>query len=55
MLYQFFKLKQNTDGRAQVFNGSLFAGIAATFFPPLLISLPFILVMILRLHYLREK
>lgn len=56
MLYQFFKLKQNTDGRAQVFNGSLFAGIAATFFPPLLISLPFLLVMILiiRPFYLRE-
>jgi hypothetical protein len=56
MLYQFFKLKQNTDGRAQVFNGSLFAGIAATFFPPLLISLPFILVMILiiRPFYFRE-
>ncbi len=56
MLYQFFKLKQNVDGRAQVFNGSLFAGIAATFFPPLLISLPFILVMILiiRPFYFRE-
>jgi hypothetical protein len=56
MLHQFFKLKQNTDGRAQVFNGSLFVGIAATFFPPLLISLPFILVMILiiRPFILRE-
>lgn len=56
MLYQFFKLKQNVDGRAQVFNGALFAGVAATFFPPLLISLPFIFVMILiiRPFYLRE-
>lgn len=56
MLYQFFKLKQNVDGRAQVFNGALFAGVAATFFPPLLISLPFIIVMILiiRPFYLRE-
>jgi hypothetical protein len=56
MLYQFFKLKQNVDGRAQVFNGSLFAGIAATFFPPLLISLPLIITMILiiRPFYLRE-
>jgi len=47
MLYQFFKLKQNSDGRAQVFNGALFAGIAATFFPPLLISWPFVFIMIL--------
>jgi hypothetical protein len=56
MLYQFFKLKQNVDGRAHVFNGALFAGVAATFFPPLLISLPFIITMILiiRPFYLRE-
>ncbi len=56
MLYQFFKLKQNIDGRAQVFNGALFAGVAATFFPPLLISLPFIITMVLiiRPFYLRE-
>jgi hypothetical protein len=56
MLYQFFNLKQNVDGRSQVFNGSLFAGIAATFFPPLLISLPFVLVMIwiIRPFYFRE-
>ncbi len=56
MLYQFFKLKQNVDGRAHVFNGALFAGIAATFFPPLLISLPFIITMVLiiRPFYLRE-
>lgn len=56
MLHQFFKLKQNTDGRAQVFNGSLFAGIAATFFPPLLILFPFITVMtlIIRPFSLRE-
>lgn len=56
MLFQFFKLKQNVDGRAQVFNGALFAGVAATFFPPLLISLPFIITMILiiRPFYLRE-
>jgi hypothetical protein len=56
MLYQFFKLKQNVDGRAHVFNGALFAGVAATFFPPLLISLPFIITMVLiiRPFYLRE-
>ena len=56
MLYEFFKLKQNIDGRAQVFNGALFAGVAATFFPPLLISLPFIITMILiiRPFHLRE-
>jgi len=56
MLNQFFRLKQNIDGRAQVFNGALFAGFAASFFPPLLISLPFIsiMVLIIRPFYFRE-
>ncbi|NBR13676.1 MAG: hypothetical protein EBU01_03740 [Crocinitomicaceae bacterium] len=47
MLYQFFKLKQNVDGRNEVFNGSFFAGLAATLYPPLLLSWIFILIMIL--------
>jgi hypothetical protein len=56
MLYQFFKLKQNVDGRNEVFNGSFFAGLAATFYPPLLISWFFIIAMIIiiRPFILRE-
>jgi len=56
MLFQFFKLKQNIDGRVEAFNGGFFAGLAATFFPPLLISLPFVFIMILiiRPFYFRE-
>jgi len=56
MFFQFFKLKQNTEGKTETFNGGLFAGIAATFFPPLLISLPFLVIMILivRPFYFRE-
>ncbi len=56
MLYQFFKLKQNEDGRSRVFNASLFAGIATTFYPPLVISFPLLVVIILiiRPFYIRE-
>jgi len=46
MLYQFFKLRQNQDGRIPIFNGAIFAGIAASFHPPLLAFLPFLLFMI---------
>jgi hypothetical protein len=46
MLYQFFKLRQNQDGRIPVFNGAIFAGIAASFHPPLLSVLPVLLFMI---------
>lgn len=56
MLLQFFKLRQNEDGRKQVFNGALFAGIAASFHPPMVVFLPFILIMIwtIRPFILRE-
>ncbi len=47
MMLQFLNLKQNSDGRKNVFNGSLFAGIASTFFPPLIPAFPFILFMVL--------
>lgn len=56
MLHQFFRLRQNEDGRAAVFNGSFFAGLAATFHPPLAGMLPVVLVMvwIIRPFVLRE-
>jgi hypothetical protein len=56
MIFQFFRLRQNEDGRAAVFNGSFFAGLAATFHPPMVGLLPFIFVMIwtLRPFLLRE-
>jgi hypothetical protein len=46
MLHQFFQLRQNEDGRAIVFNGSFFAGIAATFHPPMVGMLPIMLIMV---------
>ena len=55
-LQQFFRLRQNEDGRAPVFNGSFFAGLAATFHPPMVGMLPVILLMvwIIRPFILRE-
>lgn len=46
MLFQFFKLRQNEEGRRNVFNGAFFAGMAATFHPPMVTLLPFVLIMI---------
>ncbi len=46
MLYQFFELRQNEDGRRHVFNGAFFAGLAASFHPPMVALIPFILIMI---------
>lgn len=46
MLYQFFKLRQSDDGRRHVFNGALFAGVAATFHPPMVALIPFFLIMV---------
>lgn len=45
-LYQLYFLRQNEDGRKTVFNASFFAGIAATFHPPLIGILPIIFFMI---------
>lgn len=54
---QVFKLDQNTDGRKAVFNAAFFAGLAASFYPVLLIFLPFlfVIVWILRPFILRES
>lgn len=46
-LYQFFLLKQNEDGKMQVFNGAFYAGIAASLHPPLLLFFPVFIVMFL--------
>lgn len=45
-LYQLYFLRQNEDGRKSVFNASFFAGLAATFHPPLLGLLPILFFMI---------
>ena len=46
MLYQFFQLRQNEDGRRHVFNGAFFAGVAASFHPPIIVLFPLYLLMI---------
>jgi hypothetical protein len=46
VLFQFFELRQNEDGRKHVFNGAFFAGLAASFHPPMVALVPFILIMI---------
>ena len=56
MFLQFFQIKQNVDVRMLIFNGCFFAGIAATFHPPIIFGLPFFIAMILitRTFILRE-
>lgn len=56
MLYEFFKLRQNEDGRRYIFNGAFFAGISASFHPPMAAFIPFLLIMIwtVRPFILRE-
>jgi hypothetical protein len=56
MLSQFFRLKQNMDGRKNVFNGFLFAGIAATFHPFMIFTFPilFAMTLIIRSFSFRE-
>ena len=39
-LVQYFKLKQNADGKEAIFNGAFFLGCAASFHPPLIIFTP---------------
>lgn len=46
MLFQFFQLRQNEDGRRHVFNGAFFAGVAASFHPPIIVLFPIYLLMI---------
>lgn len=50
MLHQFFKLRQNEDGRQHIFNGAMFAGIAASFHPPMVAFFPFLVIMILTIR-----
>lgn len=45
LLYQFFKFRQNEDGRRFAFNGGFYAGIAASFHPPMIALIPFVLIM----------
>jgi len=56
-LRQTFKLNQNEDGRKTVFNVSFLLGVASTFYPLLLISIPFVfwIIWILRPFVLRES
>lgn len=56
-LTQLFHLRQNEDGRSHVFNGALFAGVAASLHPPLTIILPFLFLMIwsIRPFVMRES
>jgi hypothetical protein len=46
LIFHLFRLKQNSDGRAIVFNAALFGGLASTFHPPMIIIFPFLLLMI---------
>lgn len=56
MMSRFFELSQQEDGKKQVFNGMFFAGIAATFHPPLIALFPFLCIMVwvVRPFVLRE-
>ena len=56
MFVQFLQIKQYIDVRMLIFNGSFFAGVAASFHPPLILGLPFFIAMILitRPFILRE-
>lgn len=47
MLSQFFQLKQNMDGKRNVFNAFFFAGLAATFHTFIIFSFPILVVMVL--------
>lgn len=55
-ILQIFRLSQNEDGRRYVFNASIFYGIAATFYPALILLFPFIIwvIWVLRPFVFRE-
>jgi hypothetical protein len=55
-LHQIYFLRQNEDGRKTVFNAAFFTGLATTFHPPLIASLPILFFMIwnIRPFVLRE-
>ena len=46
MMSRFFELNQHIDGRKQIFNGMFFAGVAASFHPPLIALFPFLCIMV---------
>ena len=56
-LRQTFKLNQNEDGRKTVFNISFLLGVASSFYPLLLLSIPFVfwIIWVLRPFILRES
>jgi hypothetical protein len=47
LLVKLYQLGQNSDARKTIFNGAIFAGIAATFHPPLFVLLPLLITMVL--------
>lgn len=54
---QLFKLSQNEDGRKAVFNAAILFGLAASFYPVLLIGAPFLfwMIWVMRPFILRES
>ena len=54
---QVFRLDQNSDGKKAVFNAAFFAGLAASFYPILLLFFPFlfVIVWVLRPFVFRES
>ncbi|MCH2229382.1 MAG: DUF6427 family protein [Crocinitomicaceae bacterium] len=57
VVVQLFKLNQNEDGRKAVFNSALLFGLAASFYPVLLIGTPFLfwMIWVMRPFILRES
>ena len=57
MLFQLIKLNQNEDARKIVFNASLLMGLACSFYPILLIGVPFLfwMIWVVRPFVLRES
>ena len=49
-LFQLFRLENNLDGRKIAFNAGFLAGLAASFHPPLIFSLPIVWLMITRIR-----
>lgn len=49
-LFQLFKLENNQDGRKIAFNSGFLFGVAASFHPPLIFSLPVLWLMITRIR-----
>lgn len=49
-LFQLFKLENNLDGRKIAFNAGFLFGVAASFHPPLIFSLPVLWLMITRIR-----